>query len=99
MQEQQVQLKSGFQIEGLPVEAIGNQGAGCVPKNPIRKQNQATRFRESRTPSYNLQKLSVPGVTRDHTPDSIAQPEKPLVTIARRKDTKYFSKVSDVAEG
>ena len=39
VREQQVQLKSGFQGEGLPVEAIGNRGAGVRPQKF--KENKA----------------------------------------------------------
>jgi hypothetical protein len=47
LREQQVQLKSAFQEEGLPVEAIGNRGTGVCSETPSWK-GEATSYQISR---------------------------------------------------
>ena len=47
VREQQVQLKSGFQGEGLPVEAIGNRGAGVRPQKSNKKTKPSNKTTET----------------------------------------------------
>ena len=47
VREQQVQLKSGFQGEGLPVEAIGNRGAGVRPQKFNKKTKPSNKTTET----------------------------------------------------
>lgn len=58
VQEQQAQLRSRFQEEGLPVEVIGNTGAG------VGKQSHSAKPKSQR--GHSLQPAtSVRGVARD----------------------------------
>ena len=47
---QQVQLRSGFQEEGLPVEAIGNTGAGVRSQKFNRRAKPFSKTTESAMP-------------------------------------------------
>ena len=82
VREQQVQLRTGFQEEGLPVEESAIQVQVCVSKESEDIHQKHSQQGPSLQPA-----TSVQGVTRDHTPDSVAQPEKPNVTAVKRKDT------------
>ena len=62
VREQQVQLKSGFQEEGLPVDVIGNRGAGVHSQKfnkrarPINKTTESP-LKDTTSPSVSLKCL------------------------------------------
>ena len=57
VQEQQAQLRSRFQEEGLPVEVIGNTGAGVRSKKFSRKAKPFSKTRVSEATAYNPQQV------------------------------------------
>ena len=57
VREQQVQLRTGFQEEGLPVEAIGNTSAGVRSQKFNRRVMPFSKTTVSKAPAYNPQQV------------------------------------------